>query len=314
MKRLAALALLALVAADTPDIIVPAEYGLIEGVAWDERGRQMFVGGVEDGALIVREGENWRRVTLPYRTAGLFGMAIDHRRGVLWLASGIASPTRAKNGFRGLIGVTLLGFEPAGRAAVPDAKAQPGDVAVAPDGTVFVSDGAAGGLYICKPGCDVLTAFVPAGTFKSAQGLAVSRDGRTLYVADYGAGLLRLDARKPRLPVLVAPIKGIDGLVRDGDALIAIVNGNGRKVLRLTFDVAGKLASETTLATPTGPGDPTLGTIVRGKLLYVADAQWDRFGSDGEARSPARPTPLPWLALPPGPRPPEMRRHEDRDR
>lgn len=314
MKRLAALALLALIAADTPEIVVPAEYGLVEGVAWDERGRQMFVGGVEDGALIVREGENWRRVTMPYRTAGLFGMAIDYRRGILWMASGAQAPTRAKAGFRGLIGVTLLGFEPAGRAAVPDAKAQPGDVAVAPDGSVFVSDGATGGLYICRPGCDVLTPFVPAGTFQSTQGLAVSRDGRTLYVADYGTGLYRFDIRKPKAPVLVAPIKGIDGLVRDGDALIAIVNGDGRKVLRLTLDATGKIASETTLAAPSGPGDPTLGTIARGKLLYVADAQWDRFGQDGKATKPARSTPLQWLALPPGPRPPELRQRDRNER
>ncbi len=314
MRRLAAFALLALCGADSPDISVPAEFGLIEGVAWDEGRRQLLVGSVEDGALIVREGDRWRRATLPYRTAGLFGMAIDRNRGILWLTSGVAPMTREKNGFRGLIGVTLLGFAPVGRAAVPDAKAQPGDVAVAPDGTVFVSDGAAGGLYICKPGCEILSRFVPEGSFESPQGMAVSRDGRTLFVADYGRGLYRLDARKPKAPVLVAPVKGIDGLVRDGDALVAIVNGGGRKVLRLTMDEAGAITGQTELATLAGPGDPTLGMVSGNKLIYVADAQWDRFDKNGKATTPPRPTRLAWQSLPPGPRPSEKRVREASER
>ena len=65
MRLIAAVALLALVAADVPDLSVPAEFGLVEGVAWDARSRQLFAGSVEDGALLVREGDHWRRAVLP---------------------------------------------------------------------------------------------------------------------------------------------------------------------------------------------------------------------------------------------------------
>lgn len=308
MRILAALALLALAAADAPETTIPAEFGLVEGVAWDARSRQLFAGSVEDGALLVREGDRWRRAILPYGTAGLFGMAVDQRRGILWIASGVAGPTRRKDGFRGLIGVTALGFEAVGRAPLPagDTGAQPGDVAVAPDGVVYVSDGAAGGVYACKPGCTALAPLVPAGTFRSAQGLAVSRDGRTLYVADYGRGLFGIDLKKPKNVALVSAIKGIDGLVRDGDALIAIVNGDGRKVVRLTFSAAAP-ATEELLATPPGPGDPTLGTIIDRRLVYVADAQWDRFDAAGKSTGPARETHIRAIALPSGARPQELR-------
>lgn len=306
MKVFAALALLALAAADVPETTIPAEFGLVEGFAWDARSGQMFAGGVEDGALLVREGDHWRRAVLPYSTAGLFGMAVDPRRGILWISSGVAGPTKRKNGFRGLIGVTSNGFEAAGQAALPpaDTTAQPGDVAIAPDGSVFVSDGAAGGVYLCKPGCTALVPLVAAGTFKSAQGIAVSRDGRWLYVADYGRGLFRVDLKKPKVAMLLSPLKGIDGLVRDGDALIAIVNGDGRKVVRLTFDASGA-AQEALLATPPGPGDPTLGTIIERRLVYVADAQWDRFDASGHSTRPARETLIHAIALAPGRRPPE---------
>lgn len=304
MRWFAPLALFALAAADVPETTIPAEFGLVEGVAWDARSQQMFASGVEDGALLVREGDHWRRAVLPYSVAGLFGMAIDQRRGILWIAGGIAGPTRNKTGFRGLIGVTSQGFEAVAKLGVPatDTQAQPGDVAVGADGSVYVSDGATGNVYVCKPDCDALAPLLPPGTFRSAQGLAVSRDGRTLFVADYGRGLFSVDIKKPKGATLVAAIKGIDGLVRDGDAMIAIINGDGRKVVRIAFDANGA-PSEDLLETPTGPGDPTLGTIIQRRLVYVADAQWDAFDAAGKSTGPARQTTIRAIALPPGPKP-----------
>lgn len=299
MRTFAALALVALAAADVPETIIPAEFGLVEGIAWDARSRQMFAGTVEDGALLVREGDRWRRAVLPYSTAGLFGMAVDQRRGTLWLSSGVAGPTVKKNGFRGLIGVTAQGFVPVGRASVPtvDTLAQPGDVAIAPDGSVYVSDGATGNVYLCKPGCTTLLPLVAPGTFRSAQGMAVSRDGRTLFVADYGRGLFRVDLKKPKSAILVTPIKGIDGLVRDGDALLAVINGDGSRIVRLSFDAQGAVSSEL-LATPKGPGEPTLGVFIAGRLAFIADAQWDRFDRSGKSTAKARATTIRTIALP----------------
>ena len=299
MKWIAALALLTLAAADVPEVPIPAEFGRVEGVAWDARSGQLFAGSVEDGALLVREGDHWRRAVLPFPTAGLFGMAVDPRRGILWIASGVAGPTRRKDAFRGLIGVSALGFEAVGLAPVPpeDVTAQPGDVAIAPDGSVYVSDGAAGGVYVCKPDCTQLVALVPSGTFRSAQGMAVSRDGRFLFVADYGRGLFKLDLKKPKVPVAVSQLKGIDGLIRYGDTFIAIVNGDGRKVVRISFDANG-MPTEELLETLSGPGDPTLGTIADRKLIYVADAQWDRFDAAGKSSRRARETSIRTLDLP----------------
>lgn len=314
MKRLIAalLPVLLLGASPVPDHDVPAEFGLVEGVAWDPFARHLLAGSVDNGALLVREGDRWRQAVLPYPTGGILGLAVDPYRGVLWLTSAVVGPTKRKDGFRGLIGVTTLGFEPYARVPMPagDTAGQPGDLAIAPNGTVYVSDGMAGGLYACPVDCKQLAPLVPAGTFRSPQGLAMSRSGKSLFVADYSKGLWRVDlsGKKVKAMVQISPMKGIDGLVRDGDALIAIINGNGKKVVRLTLDpTQTTIASEAVLATSAGPGDPTLGVIVGGHLVYVADAQWDRYDAAGRASGTARPTPIRSIALPPGLRPKEVR-------
>lgn len=313
MKRLALAALLLLTGASEVESVIPAEFGLVEGIAFDPRSRRLFAGSVDQSAFLVREEGKWRRAVLPYRTGGLFGMAVDARRGLLWITSGVAAPTMDKQGFRGLIGVTTLGFEAHARVPLPvgDERSQPGDVALGANGAVYVSDSAAGNIFVCEPGCTVLAPLVPRGTFASPQGMAVSRDGRTLFVADYQTGLWRIDLKKPKGKVLVAsadPLLGIDGLVRDGDALIAIRNGGAKAVLRLTLDATGTSVTDVTqLDAPGGEGEPTLGTIVGPRLLYIADANWDRFNRDGTSIGGLRATSVRAINLPPGPRPPEPR-------
>ena len=94
---------------------------------------------------------------------------------------------------------------------------------------VYVSDGQNGAIYRCPPGCASLETWLPAGTFRSAQGMAVSADGRLLYVADYRYGLAAVDRASGHVFRMSAPpdmmLDGIDGLVRDHDGLIAIQNG-----------------------------------------------------------------------------------------
>ena len=291
---------------------IPAGNPLVEGLAYDERSGRLFAGTVIDGQLLVRRSAqgDWRTVAIGRPSGGLFGMAIDGRRRLLWIAVAEVEQVRTP-GERtpGLIAVNVDRLRVARRVPLPAAFAGslPGDVAVADDGTVYVSDLAKGRILLCRPGCTALAELVPEDVFGSAQGLALTPDQSTLIVADYGDGLHRVDIATGRVdPVdTTAPamLDGIDGLVADGGALIAIQNGTSpRRILRLTLDSSASRIERTEILERANPdwGEPTLGTRVGDRLFYVADGQWERYGPNGQIMDddPPHETPIRSIALP----------------
>lgn len=148
---------------------------------------------------------------------------------------------------------------------------------------------------------------------KSPQGLALSPDGRRLYVADYGYGLAMIDLAGGQVVRVAAQgaamLDGIDGLIADGGSLIAIQNGvSPRRIVRLHLAAGGAVVARVELLERGNPawGEPTLGLLVDGNLLYVADAQWERHGTGGAVigEGPVRPTAIRILGLRGSGRPP----------
>jgi hypothetical protein len=148
-----------------------------------------------------------------------------------------------------------------------------------------------------------LEAYVPAGTFFSAQGMVLSPDQTKLYIANYRDGLAMIDRATGRVEQVTASspmmLDGIDGLVGFGGDLIAIQNGvRPARIVRLRLSRDGGRVERLDVLERANPawGEPSLGTIAGSKLLYVSDSQWERF-EDGKQTSPARPTPIRELPL-----------------
>jgi sugar lactone lactonase YvrE len=291
---------------------VPADRRLIEGVAWDAPRRRLFASSVAGRELLVHDARGWRAV--PGVGAGsLFGLALDPRRQLLWLASGAVEQTPSPDtAFRGLIALDLRSLSVVRRLPAPTGGS-PGDVALAADGTAYASDSRTGAVYRARPGAAALDILVPAGTMRSPQGLALSTDGRRLYVADYGYGLAAIDLATGRIARVAARepamLDGIDGLIADGGTLVAIQNGaSPRRILRLHLAPDGLAIARVEVLERANPdwGEPTLGTIVGDHLLYVADGQWERYGAGGAVRgeAPLRPTAIRILGLRGSGRPP----------
>lgn len=277
---------------------VPAEHRLVEGVAWDARRSRLFAATVVSRALLVREPLGWVTVE-GLDTGSLFGLAIDERRELLWLASGRLEQTPSpETAFRGLIAVDLNSLMPARRLAAP-AEGSPADIAVAPDGTVYASDPAGGMVYRARPGDGALSVLVPPGLIMNPQGLVPSADGRRLYVSDYVQGLAIVDLASGAVTRLESDVDtmldGIDGLTAWPGSLIAIQNGTSpRRILflRLSRD-GGRIAAVRVLESNHPDwGEPTLGFVRGNEFLYVADAQWERYGAGGapQGEGPPRAT------------------------
>jgi sugar lactone lactonase YvrE len=293
-------------------IEIPADRHLIEGLAWDAPRRRLFAASVAGRELLVHDARGWRAV--PGVEAGsLFGLAVDAPRNLLWLTSGAVAQTPSpETAFRGLIALDLRTLRVVRRIPAP-AGGSPGDLAVAPDGTIYASDPQSGAVYRARPGAAALESLVPAGAMRSPQGLALSPDGSRLYVADYAYGLAVVDLASGRIARVAAQgpamLDGIDGLVADGATLIAIQNGvSPSRIVRLHLTPDGNAVARVELLERANPawGEPTLGAIVNGGLLYVADAQWERHGPGGAmtGEGPVRPTAIRILGLRGSGRPP----------
>jgi hypothetical protein len=279
---------------------VPAAHRLVEGIAWDARGGRLFAATVVSRALLVHDAQGWRALD-GLEAGSLFGLAVDERRRLLWLGSGVVEQTPSPDtAFRGLIAVDLSTLRPVRRVPV-EGPGSPADIVAAADGTVYASDPNSGAIYRARPGDAVLQVLVPAGRLRSPQGLVPAADGRRLYVSDYGYGLAMVSLADGAVTRLESDagtmLDGIDGLVGFRGGLIAIQNGTSpRRILFLTLSRDGNRIAAARILESGNPdwGEPTLGALHGGDFLYVADAQWERYGPAGalQGEGAQRPTPI----------------------
>jgi hypothetical protein len=68
-----------------------------------------------------------------------------------------------------------------------------GDLALAPDGGIFLPDSGAPVLWWLPPRAESVEVFTESPEFLSFQGAVVASDRCALFVADYASGLLRVD-------------------------------------------------------------------------------------------------------------------------
>ena len=216
-------------------------------------------------------------------TEGYSAMGMELSGGRLWSAQTMTPEGDAPDSLAGRSRVVAYDME--GRPAVVLAPSDTldhwfGDLTVAPDGTVYVSDSRAPGIYRIKDG--MLEPIVVGDPFTSPQGLAWM-DG-ALYVADYSSGIFRLDPTRRTVKWLETPsdavLLGIDGLEADPDRrrLLGIQNGtNPTRVV--TIPVKGVRIGRVGWMNAAHPDhhDPTLGLVQNDTLFYVANSQWPLF-------------------------------------
>lgn len=282
-----------------------------EGIAIDPTTGDAYVGGVHRRHIVRRAADG---TVSDFATEGLmavFGLAIDAERRLLWVTTG---GIREMKDFRAQdAGQTaLLAYDLGSGDRVAEhriAKVGKGhrlnDLVITPEGGVYATDNTLGGgvWYLAPPQpasqpkddraadpappAPTLRQVSAPGMFRSPQGLAQSSDG-TLFVADYSYGIARFDPETGHAEYLEEPqgvcLVGIDGLTAHGDSLIAIQNGvRPHRILRLTLDRGHSRVQGVQVLEMGNPlwNEPTLGTVIDGRFLYVANSHWNRFDNEG---------------------------------
>ncbi len=267
---------------------------LFEGMAIDARNGHLFASSVRRNKIIVVEDGKPRDFS-PADSGlwSVFGLAIDYRNDLVWAASSAGPQTEgATPETYGAAGVFAFDLQTGAlkRKAVlpPDGQAAFGDVAVAPDGTVYVSDSANGRFYRLAPGAEALEPFAVDERWVSPQGMTVVADGAVLIVADYAMGLYAIDTATQRISPIAVPsgttVLGIDGLSGKGPLIMATQNGvNPQRVLRLALGEDWTRLRQVAVMAANVPQhrEITLGDVVGDNFYYIANSQWDRFAEDG---------------------------------
>lgn len=267
-----------------------------EGIAYDPASRSFFIGSVTR-KQIVRVSAGGKLTPFSRPGDGLqeiLGIAVDGKRNRLYAVStnAVANATPPYNA---VLAFDLKTGARVAEYAVADAR-QLNDVAVAPDGILYATDSGAGTVMKFDPSRPggAPSVLVPAGAIRGSNGLALTPDGRTLYVA-HSTGVVRVDTASGKLEKLLPParqtISAIDGLYwRHGD-LVGIQNiTNPGRVIRLRLNKEGTVIEKIdTLQSHHNRAflQPTTGAIAGDALYVLATTQLPRYNDKGEIENAA---------------------------
>lgn len=157
------------------------------------------------------------------------------------------------------------------------------DLAISSTGFVYIADTVEGSVYQLSSETNTLQRIAPQHTFTAANGVAISADGRLLYVSTWEDGIDVIDLQSGTVVPMIHPdhicLAFIDGLYATQRSLIAIQNGpmlprivefrlseNGLKIVAMKVLERRNPAFE----------GITTGVVVRNDLYYVANPQTDK--------------------------------------
>ncbi len=274
-----------------------------EGVDADNASGRIYVASIRNRTVyLVDPDGTWRDLTLHRwpRVGAVLGVRVAQGGKSLWVTT-VGLPqmrdyTPADSSLAALLLVRAADGIIERRWDLPNDGAPHvlGDLAVGPAGDVFMTDSRQPVLYRLRPGADTFeTTRHPL--FRSLQGAAATPDGRFLYLADYSHGLLRIELRTGGVMRLTdAPgttSLGIDGLVLHGPTLIGVQNGiSPARIVRFTLTPDGLGISRVDVLDrqPGLADEPTIGTLLDGGYLYVANSQWEKYDDAGQRRDGTR--------------------------
>lgn len=220
------------------------------------------------------------------------GMAIDTKRQLLWVATTATPQLESKASTNG---ASIQAFDLASgtqRKCLPltDTTAWLGDLTLAKDGTIYATSSSVEHPFVYRVGTDLeeAEAWLTREGWASLQGLCLDEAETHLYVTDYRLGIFRIELSTGDVQQVSNqtehPLKGIDGLYRYQDWLIAIHNGLWPfqvTAYRLSGD--GTTITEYKYLEKALPemGEPTLGYLDGDLFCYLTNSPWGAYDAEG---------------------------------
>jgi sugar lactone lactonase YvrE len=276
--------------------------GILEGLGIDATTGTWYFGDVRNRCIWRRDslGAIKRFTAEADELDGVFKLAVSPDRRVLWATTatvGAMGGTPAPEGSRSaLVALDLGTGRVSARYPVPadGRKHLLGDFTLAPDGAIFATDSFSPVIWRLPPGGAALEPWLENDDFLNLQGVAVSPNGKALYVADYTNGIWRIDVATQQASLLVAPPNatffGLDGLCAVPGGLLATQNGVSPQRVLLIRPVVGIQPSpaQVVAAGQSAMVDLSLGAVDGTRFRFIADSGWAIFDPPPEKAPPPR--------------------------
>jgi streptogramin lyase len=178
------------------------------------------------------------------------------------------------------------------------------DVALAANGDLYVTDSERGSVLRLPASSDKLEEFIPPDSLRYPNGIAVSTDGKHVFVAQ-STGIVVADTATRKFERLKQSVDtvsaGIDGLYLDKDALIGVQNGiSPHRVTRFQLNAARDAITRAEVLESRNEHFlvPTTGAVIDKVMYLLANAQLGQLDDKGGVRDRKRLHDLVILKLP----------------
>jgi sugar lactone lactonase YvrE len=284
--------------------VLPEKDLIPEGIAYDSTDEAFFLSSLHKRKIVrVRPRTNRPPIVEDFTSEGqdglysTLGMKVDAAHRVLWVCSSAESfmkgYTEADAGKAALFKYDLTTRKLIRKYELgPTPRHLLNDIVLNAQGDAYLTDIASGEIFTVSHEKDELEVFIPAGTLNSPNGIAISNDGRKLYISDMPVGVYVVDVKTKdshRLPqrVGISP-SGSDGLYFYANSLLGIVNivsDRAGRVARFSLDSSAESITRGAVLDCNHPlyQWPTTGVIVGDSFFYIANSQFGHF--DDKQRS-----------------------------
>ena len=252
-----------------------------EGIAYDPVSRRLFVGPEGEILQIDATGK-----VSPFVSGNglrqVLGLKVDPERRLLWAVSGrfpdVAPGQTAPPDDAGTGGVHVYHLDKAERIAAYELDERPvlhglNDIALARDGTVYVTDSTQGAIYRLSPGAKQLERWLQDSKLSLLNGLVLSPDDKRLYVAHVeGVSVIDTASREKKLlaPPANVAVTNMDGLAWDKGSLLGVQNSPYfRRIVRIHLADNGTSIDKVTVVNARTPEYHQTTAAVAGDKLYV---------------------------------------------
>jgi DNA-binding beta-propeller fold protein YncE len=279
-----------------------------EGIAIDPRNGNIYISSIAKHKIIkidtkrnttdfIKEGEN-------DFLEGL-GMKVDTKRNILWCLSNKRMGKIFTSQIHGFdIDNSKVKYHHSLKDTIPHLL---NDLVLDEENNLIITDTYFSSLYKFYPATNKLDLLLKEQQMKYPNGLAFGKN-KTLYVASYGTGLLKIDLKSKTITSLKGfsdslIAYGLDGLMYKNDLLYGVYNaGKGRPtdaVIKYQLNKnKDSIVSETIMDRGnTHFYDPTTAAIYKNKLYVIANSHLDQFNANKESVKGIESTLLPMKIL-----------------